>query len=96
MSFARLKDYRQSITRCDRILEVEPNEFRAYFRKGIGFKSLCEYHNATQAFQKGKIIAETFDQSDAVKDFDKEIKGVEVLVQAYHKKEKKIFANLFK
>jgi tetratricopeptide (TPR) repeat protein len=96
LSFFKLKDYRQCIVRADRVLEIEPDEFRTIFRKGMAYKMMFEFQNANECFAKGKEIAENKLQTVSVQDFEREIKHVAELVEVYHKKEKKLYSNLFK
>jgi hypothetical protein len=96
LSFFKLKEYRKCILRCDRILDIDPEDFKALFRKAMAFKMMCEFVNANENLDKGRKFAENKQRAEFVKEFDKEIKAVNELVQAYRKKEKKLYANLFK
>lgn len=96
LSFYKLKDFQKCIIRCDRVLETDPTEHRAIYRKGMAFKMSFEYQQAIEQFEAGKKIAESKNLKNIVKDFEKEITLVASHIGAYHKKEKKIYANLFK
>jgi tetratricopeptide (TPR) repeat protein len=93
--FCKLKEYRNAIVRCDRILEAEPDEYKAFYRKGIALKLMCEYAQAIPVFEKGLSITQTGNIVAAAKDFQKELQLIQELLTAYHKKEKKMFSKLF-
>jgi hypothetical protein len=95
LSFSKLKDFRSSVIRCDRVLEVSPEELKVLFRKGSSQKSMFEYQAAIQVFEAGLEIARN-KKNEAVKDFLKEIAECKSCIENYHKKEKKLYANLFK
>ena len=96
MCFFKLKDYSKCISRCEKVIDVESGEFRAFYRKGMALKMSFEYLSAMEQFEKGKVIAIEKNQELSVKEFEKELTQVAAHIEAYHKKEKKIYANLFK
>ena len=96
LCFFKLKEYSKSIIRCDRILEVVPDESRAFYRKGMNLKMMFEFNSAIEIFEKGKSIAQEKDQQSNIIEFERELKSSKENLEAYHKKEKKIYANLFK
>lgn len=96
MSYCKLKEYRPAVIRCDRVLEVAKDEFKVVYRKGVALKMMFEYNNAIEQFEKGLEIAKEKNNESAVKDFNREIAQCRLLLENYHKKEKKLYANLFK
>ena len=95
LCFFKLKEFRSAVIRCDRILEISANEFKVLFRKGSALKSMFEYLNAIGVFEKGILAAKSAGNEAAVQDFNREIRSCQDLIGNYHKKEKKLYANLF-
>lgn len=96
MSFCKLKEYRPAVVRCDRIFEISKDEIKVIYRKGVAIKMMFEYKNAIEVFERGMELAKVQGNDAAVKDFIREISQCESLLESYHKKEKKLYANLFK
>lgn len=96
MSNCKLKEYRTAVVRCDRVLEVAKDEVKVVYRKGVALKMMFEYGNAIEQFEMGMEIAKGKNDAAAVRDFCKEIAQCRVLLENYRKKEKKLYANLFK
>lgn len=95
LCFFKLKEFRNSVIRCDRILEISANEFKVLYRKASALKAMFEYKNAIEVFEKGILAAKMAGNEAAVQDFNKEIRSCQDLIGNYHKKEKKLYANLF-
>ncbi|OMJ86023.1 hypothetical protein SteCoe_12525 [Stentor coeruleus] len=96
LSFSKQKDYRNCIIRCDRVLEHNPKDIKTIYRKASALKYMFEYTQANEVFQKALDISREKGDMQAEKDILKELEQVKELEINYKKKEKKLYAGLFK
>ena len=85
----KLGELSQAIANCEMVLEVDPQNVKAYFRLGQALHITGEYDQARLALKKAAGLAPT----DA--GIRKELQLVELRQKAYLEKEKQAFGKLF-
>lgn len=80
-----MNQYYDAITHCDLALEIDPNNVKAFYRKGLAYMKAQRFEEAKKQFQKVLTIDENNE------DAKRKLKELNEQIQKHEKKEKKKF-----
>jgi len=85
----KTKDYKQTIEHCNKALEIDSNNLKALFRRGIAYSEIDDWDLGQKDFEK----ALEFDPNN--KEVKKEFDKLKKKIREQNKKDGKIFGGMF-
>ena len=89
----KLQNWHEAENFANKVLDYNPQEVKALFRRGLARKGLTSYENSLSDLKLAKESSET--NNPLLKSIEEEIKRVQMLRKKHYSKEKQLYSKIF-